>query len=199
MVTGGARSGKSAFAQRLASFLGEPVVYVATARPLDDEMRERIAAHRSSRPPGWITVEEYEDVAKVIAVYGHQAPAIIVDCLAILVSNLMGQEAVPAVSPGDDGNSGGWDLAVQTPSSLEQRVVTRVEELVATASKVPAHVIVVSNEVGFGIVPANRIARVYRDLLGRANQLVASCADEVYLMVSGIPLELKSLRPPDRR
>jgi adenosylcobinamide kinase/adenosylcobinamide-phosphate guanylyltransferase len=179
LVTGGARAGKSTFAEQLARQLGgEEVCYLATAEPGDDEMRARITAHRAARPAGWRTVEAPRDVGAVLR--GLMIPArptpwvVLLDCLTLLVSNVLlahgGEDAWPAVE-------------------AEITDVLRFAEQSVT-------VIVVTNEVGMGIVPEHRLARVYRDLLGRANQRLASMAAFVYLVVSGIPLEIKSMQRP---
>ncbi len=163
-VTGGARSGKSRFAEDMALALspGERT-YLATAQPLDDEMRERVERHRRGRDEGWLTIEEPLDAA--LAVRKAKAPLILLDCLSLLVSNLLlaGREEAETLAAVDD-------------------------LLDAGRGKI---LIVVSNEVGSGVVPAYPLGRVYRDLLGRANQRVAARADEAYLLVAGLPLRLR--------
>lgn len=178
LVTGGARSGKSRFAENLAASLGDRVVYVATARPGDEEMAQRIARHRARRPAWWETVEEERDVAGVVAGCGYRAEVVLVDCLAVLVSNLLLHLAGEGVEDPDEA----------TASVLEE-----VSRLVEAASCVPATVILVTNEVGMGIVPEYPLGRLYRDVLGLANQAVARSAGEVYLVCAGIPVELKRL------
>lgn len=171
-VTGGARSGKSSFAEALAAKLGTRVTYVATATPGDDEMRERIRLHRERRSLDWLTIEEPKDVARVVSEEGGMMDVILIDCLTLLVSNLL--------------------LAGESPTS-DDEILAEVRELARVSREVRAHVIVVSNEVGCGIVPEYPLGRRYRDLLGRANQVVASFADEIYLCISGIPVELGSI------
>jgi adenosylcobinamide kinase/adenosylcobinamide-phosphate guanylyltransferase len=176
LVTGGARSGKSDFAQRLALERGgDDVLFVATAEAGDDEMARRIAAHRQARPAGWRTVETPARVGEAIA---RAAPArvVVVDCLTLLVSNVL-------LSRGDD----------VIPEAAETAVTEEASGLIEAGAGMDATVIVVTNEVGLGIVPADRLSRVYRDLLGRANAVLARRADEVYLLISGLPVELKAL------
>jgi adenosylcobinamide kinase/adenosylcobinamide-phosphate guanylyltransferase len=179
LVTGGARSGKSDFAQELARDLAhEDVLFVATAEAGDEDMASRIAAHRQARPAAWRTVEAPRKVGDAIR---QAAPAkvVVVDCLTLLVSNVL-------LSLGEDPASEVANRAVHD----------EVLGLIDVSSTMQTSIIVVTNEVGLGIVPANRLARLYRDLLGRANATLAQQADKVYLLVSGLPLEIKSLAVP---
>lgn len=164
LVIGGARSGKSRFALARAESLGIPRIFVATAEARDDEMRARIARHRSERGPGWRTIEEPADVAGVLrrAVSG----VLLVDCLTLWLANRMGDRSDADVGPATD-------------------------DLVAALGTRRAAVIVVSNEVGLGIVPDNVLARAFRDAAGFVNRRVAEIADEVHLLVAGIPLRIK--------
>jgi adenosylcobinamide kinase / adenosylcobinamide-phosphate guanylyltransferase len=176
LVTGGARSGKSDFAQELASRLGgQDVLFVATAEAGDEEMARRIAAHRQGRPASWRTVEAPRQVGRAILESGP-AIAVIVDCLTLLVSNVF-------LSLGDESIAGAMEAAVDE----------EVRALVEAVRMTDGSVIVVTNEVGLGVVPANPMARQYRDLLGRANATLARESDEVYLLVSGLPIEIKFL------
>jgi adenosyl cobinamide kinase/adenosyl cobinamide phosphate guanylyltransferase len=171
LVTGGARSGKSDFAQQLASRLGgDDVLFVATAEPADDEMARRIAAHKLARPAAWRTVEAPLGVARAIRQAGP-ARVVVVDCLTLLVSNVL-------LSPGEEA---------AREAALDDELAGLIE------AGGHATVIIVTNEVGLGIVPDNPLARLYRDLLGRANATLARAAREVYLLVSGLPIEIKSL------
>lgn len=169
LVLGGARSGKSAYAQSLCA--GRSVLFVATARDEGDaEWRERIARHRRERPPAWRTLEEPLDLPAAI---GATAPGetVLVDCLSLWVSNLLHEERERA-----------W-------AEAEDRILGEVQRLVSAAAGREA--VVVSNEVGGGTVPEHPLARRFRDLLGRANQAVARAADRVVLLTAGIPLVLK--------
>lgn len=170
LFTGGARSGKSAGAERYATLQGGPVIYVATAEPGDDEMRARIGLHQQRRPAGWQTLEAPQNVGAALHEL-HPGTVVLLDCLSLLVSNLL--------------------LAHQDDPQL---VVEReVAALLAVARRRELTLIVVTNEVGMGLVPEYPLGRVYRDLLGRAAQQVAAVADEVYLVVAGIAVELRRL------
>jgi adenosylcobinamide kinase/adenosylcobinamide-phosphate guanylyltransferase len=173
LVLGGARSGKSRFAQELAAKPGRKVLFVATGEPLDEEMRARIAIHRKSRPAGWRTLEASRNVAKALEREIDGADLVIVDCITLLVSNLMGDEGADA-------------------DEWEKRVSAEIKSLMALAKNSKADFIIVSNEVGLGLVPTTPLGRAYRDILGMANQTLAQNANEVYLMVAGIPLVLKA-------
>ncbi|MEW6226670.1 MAG: bifunctional adenosylcobinamide kinase/adenosylcobinamide-phosphate guanylyltransferase [Bacillota bacterium] len=176
LVTGGVRSGKSAFAENAARDLGGRVTYVATCTPLDNEMRERVEAHRLRRPPDWKTIEEPVRVTDVLEAEGTRTDVLILDCLGALVTNLLLQQ--------DEGLR--YDARCK-------EVLTRVRQLAMVARSVPAHVIIVSNEVGMGIVPVYPLGRLFCDVLGWSNQIVADLADDVYFMVAGIPIEIKPL------
>jgi len=183
VVTGGARSGKSSFAERLASSRGGLVTYVATGEARDDEMDERIRIHRDRRPPSWETVEEPLAAADAVLRSGRRSATVIVDCMALLASNLMEAAGSGAgTSASDEGVS---------------RVLEEARAIVRAAAAVPASVVVVTNEVGSGVVPEGALARAYRDALGAANRLLVEEADEAYLMCAGVPVPLKdgAVRP----
>ena len=178
LITGGARSGKSAFAESLLP-AEDPVVYLATARVTDDEMQERIAHHQQSRPAIWTTVEQTYDLRRVCE-SALQPPVILLDCVSILTSNIM------------------FDITGEhdrIPPALQQQVedtvVGELERLGTAVKNRNGTLIMVTNEVGDAIVPANHVARVYRDILGRVNQRAAALCDSVYLVTCGIPLQLK--------
>ena len=167
-ITGGARSGKSQYAQHLAHSLPGRKVFIATAEPLDEEMAEKIKAHRKARPPDWDTVEEPRHLKKAINGCASRYDVLLIDCLTLWISNLL------------------------TNSPLEAgEINAELENLVENCKTVSATVIIVSNELGMGIVPMDSLARCYRDIVGRANQAIASAADEVFLLVSGIPIKIK--------
>jgi len=171
-IIGGARSGKSTFAQKIAGGLGEKVMFVATGEPLDDEMKARIEKHKRNRPGSWITLEAPKQVGRAISlVKPGDYQVVLIDCITLLVSNLLGE--IP-----DEVES-------------EKRIAAEMNELIGIVTKMSAHCIIVSNEVGLGLVPDNKLGRFYRDLLGKANQIIAQHATEVYFLAAGIPLMIK--------
>jgi adenosylcobinamide kinase / adenosylcobinamide-phosphate guanylyltransferase len=174
-VTGGARSGKSSYAERLAARQPHPVTYLATLEPLDEEMRERIARHQDQRPDGWTTIEAPRALAEAIrGISGERC--VLLDCLSLWVSNRL-------LALGEEP-----ELAAV--GVLEQQLVVELEEFVSGARDREADTIIVSNEVGAGVVPPSALGRAYRDLLGRANQYVSTGADRAWLLVAGRALEL---------
>jgi len=177
LVLGGARSGKSSYAESLARQLGgEQVLFIATAQAYDDEMRERIKNHQASRAPGWHTLEEPLTVGAALQTHWTGELVLLLDCATLWVSNLL-------LSLGE------------TPDSQAAGVKVRgeVELLLAWVESREVTLIVVSNEVGMGLVPPYPLGRLYRDELGRANQMLAARAERVMLMVAGIPVDIKAL------
>ena len=173
LVTGGCRSGKSAHAQRVAELLPPCRAYVATSPVTDPEMAARIEAHRHSRRDrGWDTIEEEIDLEGVFS-RGIAYNVMLVDCVTLWVNNLMYRGELVGGAIG------------------EKEVASRCAAMLDAAHACPASVIFVTNEVGLGIVPENAQARLYRDLIGRANQIIAARADWVVLVSCGIPLDLK--------
>jgi len=170
LVTGGARSGKSRFAVELASSLSPQVTFIATAAPFDDEMEERIALHQKSRPFLWETIEEQKDVALILSQINSPRRVVIVDCLTLLISNLL------------------------LEGKKEKEILGQVEKIADKGKKYNRATIVVSNEVGWGVVPPTKLGRKFRDIAGGANQIIASKANKVYLLVCGIPYKLKEER-----
>jgi adenosylcobinamide kinase/adenosylcobinamide-phosphate guanylyltransferase len=185
LILGGARSGKSSYAEALAPKLGWPVLYVATAEALDDEMRARVAAHRASRPHEWMTLEAPLKVGAALrsAPQAEGVGVILLDCLTLLVSNvLLSMEG-----------AGGSEPRELDANLARMAVQAEVDALLEARHALNAHLIVVSNEVGLGLVPPYRLGRVYRDCLGWANQELARLADRTILMVAGLPVDLKAL------
>lgn len=178
-ITGGARSGKSRFAEELASSLEEQVLYIATCEARDDEMLRRIELHKKRRSLLWKTIEEPFNVDKILSQYGNEFKVILIDCLTLFVTNHL--------------FAGQNDQELKFTIEKEDEILNKVRKLANISLEVNANVIIVSNEVGMGLVPVNSLGRFYRDLLGRVNQVIANKADEVYFMVSGLPLKIKSL------
>jgi adenosylcobinamide kinase/adenosylcobinamide-phosphate guanylyltransferase len=187
LVLGGARSGKSSCAEEMAQRLGERVLYVATAQPGDEEMAARIAEHRTRRPPGWRTLEAPLQVGAAVRAALEASPAdvVLLDCLTFLVTNRILQ-GLPDF-PSDEELDGVDEAAAQV------RITAELDDLLDVYRACETPWIVVSNEVGLGLVPPYPLGRVFRDLQGWANQRLAAEADRVCLMVAGLPLELKGL------
>lgn len=174
LILGGARSGKSTAAEKMAAELGgEDVLYVATAEAFDDEMRERITVHRKSRPAGWETLEAPLKVAEKIRAL-KLPKVILLDCITLLTSNAL--LTLPEDCTQQDANS---------------VILKEIDDLLIAQRESDSIWIMVSNEVGMGVVPPYRLGRLYRDGLGAANQRLAMAADEVLLLVAGLPWRLK--------
>jgi adenosylcobinamide kinase/adenosylcobinamide-phosphate guanylyltransferase len=178
LLLGGARSGKSHFAQEYARRSGEKVLYVATATAGDEDMRRRIEKHKQERPANWRTIEVVTNIGIQIEANVGDTTLIIIDCITLLVNNIFCRYEEKQFDMIDD-------------AILEKEVVAEIQELQKCLKKVNASFLIVSNEVGLGLVPDNRMGRLYRDILGRANQMLAQTADEVFLLVAGIPLRVK--------
>ena len=180
LLLGGARSGKSHYAETWAADHGDRVLFVTTAEAHDDEMRERIQAHRASRPPEWNTLEAPRQTAAALGemLGGAAYDTVVIDCLTLLASNIL------------------IGLPEDTPQAVAtDAILTETRALLAVMRDHPVRGLLVSNEVGMGIVPPSRLGRLYRDALGRANQEAAHAADEVLLFVAGLPWHLKHDTP----
>jgi adenosylcobinamide kinase/adenosylcobinamide-phosphate guanylyltransferase len=181
LVTGGARSGKSRFAESLARASGEPVAYLATMEPRDEETASRIALHQSRRPGSWRTVEAPRDLpAALVSI--DPGTFVLLDCIGLWVTN----ELLAAVPDTERASWASFEQAID-------RCVGLARDLIAVAQRRPGTVVAVTNEVGSGIVPLGALSRAYQDALGLVNQELARSADEVQLLVSGIPLRMKPL------
>jgi adenosylcobinamide kinase/adenosylcobinamide-phosphate guanylyltransferase len=203
LILGGARSGKSGFAEKLAARRAsdQGVLYVATLFPFDNEMRERVTAHQASRLANWRTVEAPFTLSKSLFEGLQSEKQVLIDCLTLWTSNLIMQESGVYLSDQVDEE----DLAIQLEKEqikasesdyrrLETEIIAELETLVHQARSRDLGLVMVSNEIGMGLVPPYPLGRAYRDLLGRVNQRLASLADEVFLVVAGIPVELKRLQ-----
>ena len=171
-VLGGARSGKSTFAERLAE-QGGRVLYVATAQALDDDMRRRIEVHRSQRPARWDTLEEPLELPSVLPTALEGYDTCLLDCVTLWTSNLL--------------------LKLEENPDAEREILDRARALIEVYDQCNTNWIVVSNEVGLGVVPPSFLGAKYRDVLGRVNQALAARADRVYLLVAGLAMELKGM------
>lgn len=178
LITGGARSGKSSLAERLAASVSDRVLYIATSEVTDEEMAERVRLHRQARPAHWRTWEGSQQLASVI---DQQAAgeAVILECITTLIANLM------------------FELTGATPvetidfATVETAIQRQIDELLAACARSPATIYLVTNELGMGIVPENRLARHFRDIAGRVNQRLAAAAESVLLVISGIEVKIK--------
>jgi len=166
-ITGGARSGKSKYAAKLAKNISRKVLFLATGTAKDEEMKKRIEEHKKSRPIYWETVEETKDIASALLNIKSSYKVIIIDCLTFFISNLL---------------LDGID---------EKTILGEIKKIVEIILKADYTTIVISNEVGGGIVPDNELGRKFRDTAGLTNQIIAESAQQVYLVVSGIPIKIK--------
>ena len=154
------------------------MLFVATAVAGDEEMRHRIEEHQRTRPPAWHTLEVTTHVGNQILQKVGRTQVVIIDCITLLVNNIFSQYSTQIGEQID-------------ASSVEKELATEINELIECISRIDASFIIVTNEVGLGLVPANRMGRLYRDLLGRTNQILVQRADEVYLMIAGLPVQIK--------
>jgi adenosylcobinamide kinase/adenosylcobinamide-phosphate guanylyltransferase len=172
LILGGARSGKSSFAEQVGRESGKPVLFIATATASDDEMAERIRNHQASRPLEWQTREMPLGIGNQLS--APLPPVVIVDCITLLVTNVM------------------FSLPEDTPSAqVLLSVQSEIESLIAAQERIGGQWLLVSNEVGLGLVPPYPLGRVYRDVLGWANQRLARAAQRVIFMIAGIPTVIK--------
>lgn len=176
LITGGARSGKSGLAESYASKHGKKIAYIATAQVRDAEMNYRVALHRKRRPASWTTYESPFMAEKAIEEAGEEHDFILFDCVTLYLSNLLCQR------------EGGKDLAADC-----KEIMTAFARVLQAAAQTKASVLFVTNEVGEGIVPENAMAREYRDLSGLVNQMIAREAAAVYMVICGLPVNIKKL------
>lgn len=199
-ITGGARSGKSTFAEKLAIKQLEieqlpaeqitteqlaveqrkNVLYIATAIPFDDEMKIRIKKHKERRPAKWQTVEAYKDLDKVIEINMYGKSVVLLDCITVMITNLMVEKNLD------------WDKVEEKELyNVETEINCEIKKFINTAKNKGALFLVVSNEIGMGLVPEYAMSRIFRDIAGRVNQKISEAADEVFFCVSGIPIKIK--------
>jgi len=178
-ILGGARSGKSSHAQKLAQESGRSVTFIATAQALDEEMSARINKHQEDRPSNWVTLEIPLNISEHLRTHPINADIVLLDCITLLLNNRFMQYVENHI--------------VDEQRSM-QGMQKEVDDLLATIHEQKQDWIVISNEVGLGVVPAYQMGRAYRDILGWANQRLAREADEVYWMVAGIPVPIRQFR-----
>jgi adenosylcobinamide kinase/adenosylcobinamide-phosphate guanylyltransferase len=182
LIIGGARSGKSTFAEQLAQRSGQSVAFIATATISDDDMRLRIERHRAARPADWQTIEESLDLVGAVQQAASLADVVLLDCMTLWVSNwLFTQENIDDASP--------------ITSPYYEGALNEIDNLLIALNKLDSQktLIIVTNEVGLGIVPSYTLGRIYRDVLGLVNQRLAGAANRVYLMIAGLGVDIKRL------
>lgn len=180
LITGGARSGKSSFAEDMARAWGENILYIATSIPFDDEMKLRVKKHRERRPVQWETLEAYREMHTCLEGRLNKKDGVLLDCVTIMVSNLMLDDITDLDKI--DGEKAEF---------IEKKITVEIEKLLNAIERSPIPFILVTNETGMGIVPEYPCGRLFRDIAGRINQMLAKASDEVYFCVSGIPIKIK--------
>jgi len=179
-VTGGARSGKSSFGEALLKKSSGKKGYIATATPFDDGMKERIKNHQNSRPKAWQTFELPYEISSHIDKISKSCDIAILDCITVFSSNILFEKEYD------------WEkISYEKISVLEEKIIDEIQQIIEKARVCNLDLVIITNEVGSGIVPGNRLSRVYRDIAGRINQRLSELSDEVYVTISGIPLKLK--------
>ncbi len=181
LITGGSRSGKSTYSEELAKSFGNKVLYIATAVAFDEEMEDRIKKHRESRPKNWITIENYKNVAGVINKNGHKFDCILLDCITVMLTNLLLEYFDYSLDL----------LTIEDYNKAEKHLIENVYNILDAADNINTNIIIVTNEVGWGIVPENQVSRAFRDICGRINQILGKRASVAYLTVCGIPLKIR--------
>jgi len=179
VVTGGARSGKSSFGE--AQFNSqETILYIATAQAFDEEMKERIRRHRNQRPSHWLTLEAYRGFPEGLKDISQEVSGLLLDCITLMVTNILLESNL------------GWDTAsIDELNAIEAKVMEEIKALICYIRQLPIKSVLVTNELGWGLVPDYPLGRIFRDIAGRVNQYIAAEADEVYLVACGIPVKLK--------
>lgn len=181
MVTGGARSGKSTFAEKTVEKFGQNIAYVATAIPFDDEMNDRIKKHKQQRPSNWTTIEACETFSDLKSNTDFlSADGILLDCLTVFITNKM-------IASDLDFDH----CTVENIDALELAIEAEMDQLVKIIGENGKQIVIVTNEVGLGLVPPYPMGRFFRDIAGRMNQKLALQAEEVYFVISGIPMKIK--------
>ncbi len=182
LVTGGARSGKSNFAEKICKKKEGKVLYLATSVPFDEEMEDRIKKHKEDRPDDWLLIEKYKDFKELEKLENFKkSDIVLLDCITVMLSNVFVEEEL------DDNTE------ILEYDKIEKRIIKDIGGLITLIKNQGKIAVLVSNEIGMGIVPINRFTRMYRDTAGRVNQYISNRSDKVYFTVSGIGIDIKSL------
>ncbi len=192
LILGGARSGKSTFAERLALTSDKRVAFIATATASDADMQDRITRHRAARPAEWLTIEEPLELVAAIQEASNVADVLLLDCMTLWLANWLGQQSV---AQGEIQGEAGSEDEVTRNHLYTESALAAVEALLASVKTLASTktVLIVSNEVGLGIVPMHPLSRTYRDTLGWVNQRIARDAERVYILVAGLAVDIKQL------
>jgi adenosylcobinamide kinase/adenosylcobinamide-phosphate guanylyltransferase len=181
LVIGGARSGKSSFAEKLCKDTGENICYIATAKAIDSDMEDRIKKHQASRPKEWDTIEKYYNFNELSEnILFSNADTFLLDCITIMITNIM-----------FDRQTDYDNCSNEILDEVEQTIKNEISKLLYVMKSNSKNLIIVSNEVGMGLVPSYRLGSIFRDIAGRMNQYIAKEADEVYNVICGLPQKLK--------
>lgn len=191
LVTGGARSGKSRFAEKLAKEKNESVLYIATSIVFDEEMQERVRKHRQQRPSSWETHEGYKDLTPVIHQAKGKQDGILLDCVTIMMTNLLFDYVGNIFDDTEKIMNVNEVISNEELQKVEEKILEEFQMLLDALENSNIYAILVTNEIGFGVVPETILGRVFRDIAGRVNQYIASRADEVYLVICGVELKIK--------
>ena len=191
LITGGARSGKSTFAELLAAQAKSKVIYIATARIWDGEMALRVKKHQEQRPSSWLLIEEPLNVQDTLTQLKDEEGVVLLDCVTLWLTNLLLAGQVEQSNHSDQSAPSDLQNSRHIYNHLEPQILATVQDVARLAQEIKPKVIFVTNEVGQGIVPENPLGRAYRDLAGRSNQILARSADHVYMVVAGLPMDLK--------
>jgi len=192
LITGGARSGKSSFAELLAAQAKHPVIYIATAQIWDAEMAIRVKKHQEQRPTSWRLIEEPLNIRDTLTQLKDEDGVILLDCVTLWLTNMLLAGQAEQSAQTDQASPSESQTSSHIYKHVEPQILSKVQEVAQLAQEIKPNVIFVTNEVGQGIVPENPLARAYRDLAGRSNQILARKAEHVYMVVAGYPMDLKS-------
>ncbi len=180
-ITGGARSGKSLFAENMIKEKYKNKIYLATAIPFDDEMKDRIEKHKKQRGRNWKTIEHYKNLSEILKSHIEGYDVVLLDCVTNMVTNFMVLE--------DEYD---WDkITMPEVDKIRKKIINEVESLISFIKENNIDMVAVSNEIGLGLVPSTPLGRHFRDIGGKINQIIAQASDEAYLVVSGLNIKLK--------